>query len=372
MTTTSLTSTTSNVAVSSGSTLLVETGGVADGIAVLSGGTVIGEGGTLSAGGSSSLVSNDGIIKTSGSNGFLAIIGSAANNGTIVASATGSGGDAQILIAGGALLNGGGTIEAIATSAKTTAVVNLSDNVSGGVIYADGPGASVYIDGANISGASLKTADLGVIGVFGGGSATVTGGTIFTSASIFDDGALTFSGGSVGSSVRALVEAGTLTFSGASFAAKDNLTAEYGGTLVLSGANTNLGAGTFVGATLDGNVVISGGIDNAGTLEAVARGGAYVADTLTVEAGNAGSVLNGTAGLIEAEAISGYFGSAVVDVGGASTITNSGIVEALATEVTSAKPTYTLAGARSPITTPSRRLRLRILPLAGRSMAPVP
>ncbi len=329
MTTTSLTTTSGNVTVGSGSTLLVETGGMALGITVASGGTVIGEGGTLS-GGSLDPVSNDGIIKT-GSSGFIAILGSATNSGTIVASATGSGGDAQILIAGGTLLHGG-TIEAIATSAHTSAVVNLSDNVSGGLISADGPNARVYIDGASISGASLRTADLGVIGVFGGGTATVTDGTVSSGASIFDDGALTFSGGSVGSSVSALVEAGTLTFSAVTFAAKDNLAAEYGGTLVISGANTNLSAGTIVGASLDGNVVISGNVDNAGTLEATARGGVNVSDTLTITAGSGGTVLNGTTGLIEAEAISGYFGSAVVNISAGSTITNSGIIEALATD----------------------------------------
>ena len=294
-----------------------------------SGGIVIGEGGTLS-GGSLDPVSNDGIIKTA-SNGFLAILGSATNSGTIVASAAGSGGDAEILIAGGTLLHGG-KIQAIATSAHTTAVVNLSDNISGGLVFADGPGARVYIDGANISGASLQTADLGVIGVFGGGTATVTDGTVPSGASIFDDGVLTFSGGSVGSSVSALVEAGTLTFSATTFAAKDNLAAEYGGTLVISGVNPNFSGGTIVGASLDGNVVISGGVDDAGTLEATARGGVNVSNSLTISAGSGGTVLNGTKGLIEAEAISGYFGSAVVNISAGSMITNSGIVEALATD----------------------------------------
>ena len=328
----SLTSTTSNVSVASGTTLIVEPGGTARGIAIASGGTVVGQGGTLSAGGSSGLVNNDGSIKTGGSNGFLAIVGSTTNLGSIVASATDKGGDAEILLSGGTVLNGG-SIQAVATSATTVATVDLSDTVNGGLIYANGSGASVYIDGANIVGATLGTANRGTIGVFGGGTATAANTTVSKGAFILDDGLLAFTGGAVGTGVSAVVAGlnASLTFTSTTFGATDNLAATAGGNLIISGGNSSstFSAGSIVSATYYGDVDIVGPLTNSATLQALTRGGNGVVDTLSIEAGSAGAVTNAAAGIIEAQTLSGYFGSATANISGGAA-TNSGVIEALA------------------------------------------
>ncbi len=108
--------TTSATTVNSGGLVIINAGGTRIGLSANPGGIVNGSGGFISSAATNS-TTNDGILEASGGNAYLGILGNAANAGTIVASATGSGGFAEVFVDGGTLVNSGGKIVAAATSA---------------------------------------------------------------------------------------------------------------------------------------------------------------------------------------------------------------------------------------------------------------
>ena len=341
--------------------MLLSAAGLAYGLVNDAGGVVNGVGGVIS-GDASSAVTNSGTFEALGSNNYLVIAGSATNEatGSIIASATGSSGAADVNMDGAAIFNSG-LIEAVATSTGASAGVflfNATVDNGGGRIVASGKNGVIDIDNATISGGGLQTVGSGsVIGVVGGhgpallgpdsGGALISNATISANSFIFDNGLLGINGATVGSGVTLEVDfiGAHLRVSGTTFGAGDKLLAQESALLTVSavsGGNVTFGANTLVEAITNGSVDIEGGVINGGTIGAVTAGNAVLAN-VTINAGS-GAVVSNTS-TIEALATSGFNENATVAINGSATITNSGIIEAKASVGVEDSASVTINGA---------------------------
>jgi hypothetical protein len=288
----------SSTLVEAGGVLIVNGGGTEVGL--VNSGTVNGSGGVISG-----TVVNGGLVEASGTDAFLALVGSTTNSkGKIVeAVAVGSGGFAELVL-GGPVANSG-TIEALAPTANSIAFVDISssvDNTSGRIV-ASGNGIIDFAGGAVISGGTLQTVGAGAaIAAFPNGSGTIVSAAIVSNS---------------------LVEAqgGALTLSAVTFGANDRLEASAGGTLVVSGG-VAFGVGTLAEA-VSGTLDIDGTVANAGTVEALAGSpGATAAVTLSGSSiGNSGSMI---------ASASAAAGSATLTISGG-TVSNTKTIVAEAT-----------------------------------------
>ena len=217
--------------INNGGRLIIEQAGTEFGGTNL--GTVIGSGGVIS-GTSSETFANSGTVEAAGTDAYLAITGDFNNTGTVLASATEAKAWAEVLMnADGGTISNFGVIKAAGSSSLSEAYVVLSGTVVNGT---DGDIAAAYharvqIDGATITGGTLATASAGEIGVFGGGTATISNAMIAHESVLYDNGSLTIDGGSFGGSDRIEADRGEVTLNSVTFAEDDKLLANATGTL---------------------------------------------------------------------------------------------------------------------------------------------
>ena len=271
------------------------------------------------------------------SNGYEVVSGSTAGI-EIIASAVGHDGASGLTISGGTLTDD--FVAAIATSATTGAAINLYDTVSGGTLFADGGSdsiAQIRLFADTLSGVTLETAGSGYIGVYAGpgiGSTTVIDGTVSRGAFIFDDGLLTFSGGSAGPGATfvAFGSGAVLTLSGVTLSGKETIDASVLGTVNISaGSGVNsFSAGSLLSASEDGTINIYGSTVNSGTISALAIGGLLgnaVGVSVNVYAGSSGTFINEKNAAMEANSTSGFNDVAGIYVSAGGAFTNSGTIK---------------------------------------------
>jgi len=289
----------SSTLVEAGGFLTVNAGGTE--IGLTNSGTVNGSGGVISG-----TVVNGGLVEASGTDAYLALVGSTTNSKgkTIEAIAAGSGGFAELVL-GGPVSNSG-TIEALATAPASIAYVDIGssvDNTSGRIV-ASGNGIIDLVGGAVISGGTLQTVGAAAaIAVYPGGSGTIVSAAIVSNSLVAARG-------------------GALTLSAVTFGADDKLEASAGGTLVVSGGAV-FGAGTVAEAVSGGTLDIDGTIANAGAVEALANSPDATA-TVTLS----GSSIGNSGSMIASAAATS--GSATLTISGG-TVSNTKTIAAEAT-----------------------------------------
>ncbi len=271
-------------------------------------GAVNNAGGTIEGAGTTSgfaLVYLSGTINNSG--GHIAALGSASvdiDNATISGGALQTTGNGEITV-----LETSATILGATISAGSFIEDGATLTISGGTI---GAGATIDASAfaiANISGTVANSGTLEAVGGLAASATLVidgivndgTAGVILASRGVVDLDGATISGGTLRTSISGLIEtvgASTNAINGFKIVSSSLVEVTSASTLMLSGGT--IGAGATVETTSSGTVVVSGTVTNSGTLLASDSG-----SQITVASG---AVVNG--GRIE-------IGNGIVDIAGA-------------------------------------------------------